>query len=122
MIKQHERQLVKLATLARYWILTSTTKAGSGHPTSSLSSVELGVALFFGGILRADLSDPKYHNNDRVIFSKGHAVPLLYTLYAIAGKILPEELATLRTFNSRLEGHPTERFPYTEAATGSLGQ
>lgn len=122
MIKQNEQHLKRLAALARYWILTSTTHAGSGHPTSSLSAVELGVALFFGGVLHADLSDPEYHNNDRVIFSKGHAVPLMYTLYAIAGKILPEELSTLRTFNSRLEGHPTERFPYTEAATGSLGQ
>lgn len=102
-------------------ILTITTTAGSGHPTSSLSAVELMTVLFFKN-LRYDLKDPKNPNNDRVIFSKGHASPLYYSLYAAAGVISPEELLTYRTFDSVLEGHPTERFAYTEAATGSLGQ
>jgi len=114
--------LNKLCRLVRYWILESTTEAGSGHPSSSLSAVELMVALFFGGILHADLNDPKNPANDRIIFSKGHASPLLYALYAAAGFIDAYALKTLRQFSSPLEGHPTSRFSQIEAATGSLGQ
>ncbi|MFH1713171.1 MAG: transketolase, partial [Candidatus Jacksonbacteria bacterium] len=112
----------KLAKLIRYYILTSTTAAGSGHPSSSLSAVELTAALMFGGFFCFDADNPDYPNNDRLIFSKGHAAPLFYGLWAAAGKISEEELMTLRQFNSRLEGHPTLKFPYSEAATGSLGQ
>jgi transketolase len=115
-------KLDKLCRLVRYFILESTNKAGSGHPTSSLSAVELMVTLFFGGFLQYDLQAPEYHNNDRVIFSKGHASPLFYSLYAAAGQVSEEELLSLRTFGSPLEGHPTPAFPFTEAATGSLGQ
>lgn len=114
--------LEEITKLIRYLILSSTTKAGSGHPTSSLSAVELMATLFFGGYFHADLDNPENPNNDRLIFSKGHAAPLLYALYAVAGKISIEELMSLREFGSRLEGHPTMAFPYTEAATGSLGQ
>lgn len=115
-------KLKKLAKLIRYYILLSTTKAGSGHPTSSLSATELMTALFFGGIFRFDTDDPMHPNNDRLIFSKGHASPLFYAQWAAAGKIAEEELLTMRKFGSRLEGHPTPVFPYVEAATGSLGQ
>jgi transketolase len=80
------------------------------------------TALLFGGVFRADLDDPKSPANDRLIFSKGHASPLFYSLYAAAGKISVDELMSLRKLGSRIEGHPTMRFPYTEAATGSLGQ
>jgi transketolase len=114
--------LTKLCRLVRYWILESTTEAGSGHPSSSLSAVELMVALFFGGILRADLKNSKNPANDRIIFSKGHASPLLYALYAASGIIDADALKTLRQFASPLEGHPTSRFSQIEAATGSLGQ
>src|SRR3989338_2891921 len=114
--------LKQLAKLIRYYILTATTKAGSGHPSSSLSGVELMTALIFGGFFRADLKNPQYANNDRLIFSKGHASPLFYSLYAAAGAIEETELLTMRKFNSRLEGHPTLAFPFTEASTGSLGQ
>ncbi|MDP3964273.1 MAG: transketolase [bacterium] len=114
--------LSELAKLVRYYIIQSTTKAGSGHPTSSLSAVELMVALMFSGMFRADLAKPDYHNNDRLIFSKGHASPLLYSLYAVAGKVSEKELYSLRKFGSRLEGHPMPVFRYTEAPTGSLGQ
>jgi transketolase len=99
-----------------------TTQAGSGHPTSSLSATELMAGLMFGGIFRYDLDNPKHPNNDRLIFSKGHATPLFYTLWAMAGKLTEAELMTYRHFGSPLEGHPTMTFPYTEAATGSLGQ
>ncbi len=114
--------LEKLCQLIRYDIITSTTEAGTGHPTSSLSAVELMTTLFFGGFLHYDLENPHNISNDRVIFSKGHASPLFYSLYHAAGAISYEELMTLRTFGSNLEGHPTPRFKYTEAATGSLGQ
>ena len=114
--------LKKLATLMRYYILTMTTQAGSGHPTSSLSAVELMAGLMFGGSFRYDLDHPEHPNNDRLIFSKGHATPLFYTLWAIAGKLTEADLMTYRHFGSPLEGHPTMTFRYTEAATGSLGQ
>lgn len=115
-------QLKKIAKLIRYWILLSTTEAGSGHATSSLSAVELITALLFGGKFRFDLKNPQYPNNDRLIFSKGHASPLLYALFGAAGVLTEKELKTLRKFSSPLEGHPTPRFAYAEAATGSLGQ
>lgn len=116
------KELVNLAKLVRYYILLSTTEAGTGHPTSSLSATDLMVGLMFGGFFKADLNNPENPLNDRLIFSKGHAAPLLYSLYAAAGKVSEEELLTLRKFGSRLEGHPTMEFPYTEAGTGSLGQ
>jgi len=115
-------QLEKLAKLIRYYILTSTTEAGSGHPTSSLSGTDLMTALLFGGTFRFDLEMPGHPNNDRLIFSKGHASPLFYSVWAAAGKVSEKELMGMRKFGSRLEGHPTLAFPYTEAATGSLGQ
>jgi transketolase len=115
-------QLKKLAALVRYYCLISTTAAGSGHPTSSLSAADLMVGLFFGGLYRFDLDHPDHPNNDRLIFSKGHASPLLYALYAAAGRVSEEELLSLRRFDSPLEGHPTPDFKYAEAATGSLGQ
>lgn len=116
------KKLRDLAKLIRYYILVSTTDAGSGHPTSSLSATDLMTVLFFGGFYRFDLKNPNYPNNDRLIFSKGHASPLLYALYGATGILTEDKLKTLRKFGSPLEGHPTMAFPYTEAATGSLGQ
>ena len=115
-------KLEKISKLIRYFILISTTKAGSGHPSSSLSAVELMSTLFFGGFFKFKINDIKYINNDRLIFSKGHASPLMYSLWAAAGAVSEEELMTMREFGSRLEGHPNPNFPYAEAATGSLGQ
>lgn len=114
--------LEKITELLRYYILISTTEAGSGHPSSSLSAVELMATLMFGGFFQTDLDNPEKPNNDRLIFSKGHASPLLYALYAVAGKISESELKRLRKIDSNLEGHPTMNFTYTEAPTGSLGQ
>ena len=111
-----------LARLIRYYSLVSTTEAGSGHPTSSLSAADLMTGLMFGGTFRFDLDKPLHPNNDRLIFSKGHASPLFYSLWAAAGVVSERELLTLRKFGSPLEGHPTRAFRYTEAATGSLGQ
>ena len=116
------KKLEELAKLIRYYILLSTTETGSGHPTSSLSAVELMAGLFFLGVFRARLEDPAYPNNDRLIFSKGHASPLFYALYGATGAIEEDEIKTFRKFGSRLEGHPSMAFPYCEAGTGSLGQ
>ena len=115
-------KLEELARLMRYYILTATTHAGSGHPTSSLSATELMGALLFGGIFRYDTERPQHPNNDRLIFSKGHASPLYYAMWAAAGQLSEEDLLTYRKFGSPLEGHPTMSFRYVDAATGSLGQ
>src|SRR3989344_15583 len=117
-----KNDLKKITNLLRYDILTSTTAAGSGHPSSSSSAVELMTVLWFDGYLHTDFKDPKYIFNDRIIFSKGHAAPLLYSLYHAAGQISHDELLTLRRFDSVLEGHPTPRFKFIDVATGSLGQ
>lgn len=116
------KQVQTLARQIRRDILISTTAAGSGHPSSSLSAVELMVGLLFGGIFRADLTKPKSLANDKLIFSKGHAAPLLYALYAAAGTVMFKELQRLRKNTSQLQGHPMMDFPYTEIPTGSLGQ
>lgn len=120
--KEKIENLRRLATLVRYYILFSTTTAGSGHPTSSLSATELMVGLLFGGTFRYDADHPEHPNNDRLIFSKGHASPLFYALWGAAGKLRQEDFMTYRKFGSPLEGHPTVAFRYVEAATGSLGQ
>jgi len=114
--------LKEISRVVRYYILASTTQAGSGHPTTCLSAVELMVSLLFGGFFHFDADNPDNPNNDRLIFSKGHAAPLLYSLWTVAGKLTEEDLLTLRKFGSPLEGHPVRAFPYSEAATGSLGQ
>lgn len=115
------KKLQELARLVRFYILGMTTRAGSGHATSSLSAVELMVALYFNR-LRYDLKNPQNPQNDRVIFSKGHASPLFYALYRVAGAISEKDLEGYRKFGSELEGHPRPNFKYAEAATGSLGQ
>lgn len=114
--------LRELARLIRYHILTSSTRAGSGHPSSSLSATELMCCLLFGGVLRYDPERPDLPNNDRLIFSKGHASPLFYALWATAGRLTEDDLSRMRTFDSPLQGHPVASTPFAEAATGSLGQ
>ncbi|MBA4364913.1 MAG: transketolase [Coprothermobacter sp.] len=114
--------LAALARRVRYDILHMSTEAGSGHPTTSLSATDLLTGLFFGGTFRFDLDHPQNPCNDCIIFSKGHASPLFYALYAAAGVLSQEDLLTYRRMGSPLEGHPTPRFAYAEAATGSLGQ
>lgn len=114
--------LEAIAKLIRYYSLVMSTEAGSGHPTSSLSATDLMTGLLFGGAFRYELDEPSHPNNDRLIFSKGHASPLFYSLWAVAGKVTEKELMSYRKLGSPLEGHPTPAFKYTEAATGSLGQ
>ncbi|SPF47472.1 Transketolase [Syntrophobacter sp. SbD1] len=115
-------KLEKIGKLIRYYSLAMSTEAGSGHPTSSLSATDLMTGLLFGGSFRYDLERLDHPNNDRLIFSKGHASPLFYSLWAAAGAVSEKELMTFRRFGSPLEGHPTAAFRYASAATGSLGQ
>jgi transketolase len=104
-------------------IVTSTTKAGSGHPSTSLSMVEVMTVLYFGGVLRYDPEGPEDPGRDRFILSKGHGAPGLYATLAEAGYFPEADLASLRQLGSPLEGHPNMcRLPGVEASTGSLGQ
>ncbi len=104
----------------RKWSIIMTTQAGSGHPTSALSAADIVAALFFD-VMQFDPDRYENPSNDRFILSKGHASPVLYAAWHELGKLSDADLLTYRHFNSPLEGHPTLRFPYTEAATGSLG-
>jgi transketolase len=115
-------KLNAIAARIRRLSLISTTNAGSGHPSSSLSAADLMTALLFGGSFRFNVENPAHPNNDRLIFSKGHASPLYYSQWVAAGVLKEDELMELRKFSSRLEGHPTKEFDFVEAATGSLGQ
>jgi transketolase len=99
----------------------ASAKAGSGHPTSSMSAADL-AAVLLAAHFRYDYDDPKNPANDRLIFSKGHASPLVYGLFRAAGVLSEEEFMTYRQFGSRLEGHPTPALPWVDVATGSLGQ
>jgi transketolase len=95
--------------------------AKSGHPTSSMSGADL-MAVLLAKYLRYDFDEPEDPRNDHLVFSKGHASPLLYSVYKAAGAITDDELLTFRKFGSRLEGHPTPVLPWVDVATGSLGQ
>ncbi|HVH63408.1 MAG TPA: transketolase [Candidatus Dormibacteraeota bacterium] len=98
-----------------------STAAGSGHPTSSMSAADL-IAVLAARYLQYDWSKPKDPNNDHLIFSKGHASPLLYAMYKAVGAVTDQEMMTFRKFGSRLQGHPTPVIPWVDVATGSLGQ
>src|SRR5260221_5626256 len=110
-----------LARQLRADSIRCSTAAGSGHPSSSLSAADL-MAVLLAGHLRYDWSAPKTPANDHLIFSKGHASPRYSALLRAAGAIDDAELMTFRKMGSRLEGHPTPILPWTDVATGSLGQ
>ncbi len=113
--------LQNIATQLRIDSIRSTSEAGSGHPTTCMSAADVVAALFFAE-MRFDPKDPQNPANDRFVLSKGHAAPLLYSVWAEAGLFPREELLTLRRIDSDLEGHPTPRLPFVDVATGSLGQ
>jgi transketolase len=115
--------LKEIARQLRLDILDMTTRAASGHPSSSFSCVEILVALFYGGILRYRPEDPWWPERDRFIMSKGHAAPALYAILAQTGYFNREELWRLRQIDSPVQGHPIQgMMPGVEATTGSLGQ
>ncbi|HXW33007.1 MAG TPA: hypothetical protein VEJ87_00390, partial [Acidimicrobiales bacterium] len=114
--------IAEVAAQLRVDSIRSSTSAGSGHPTSSMSAADL-IAVLAARHLRYDWDDPHSRANDHLIFSKGHASPLLYSLYKAVGVVSDEELMTgYRRFGQRLEGHPTPILPWVDVATGSLGQ
>lgn len=114
--------LQDLAAQLRIDSIRASTSAGSGHPTSSLSAADL-LAVLMSRHLRYDWEEPDNPANDHLIFSKGHASPLIYSVFKAAGQVGEEELMTgYRRFGSRLQGHPTPVLPWVDVATGSLGQ
>jgi transketolase len=114
--------VAELAAQLRVDSIRSSTSAGSGHPTSSMSAADL-IAVLMARHLRYDWDDPHASTNDHLVFSKGHASPLLYSVFKAAGVVSDEELMTgYRRFGQRLEGHPTPILPWVDVATGSLGQ
>jgi transketolase len=116
-------KVAQTAAEMRRDILKMIALAGSGHPGGSLSAADILAVLFFGDVLRYRADEPGWDRRDRFILSKGHAAPVLYAALAHAGYFEPSELATLRKFGSRLQGHPdSKKLPGVEVATGSLGQ
>jgi transketolase len=118
---QQTERWAELGQQLRVDSVRAAAAAGSGHPTSSMSAADL-MAVLLDGHLRYDFDEPANPCNDHLIFSKGHASPLLYSLYHAAGAIDEGELLSFRKLGSRLEGHPTPRLPWVDVATGSLGQ
>lgn len=115
--------LKKIAKELRLDVLEITTRAGSGHPSSCFSAVEILTVLYFGGVLRYRASEPLWPQRDRFIMSKGHAAPLLYAVLARAGYFERDMLWKLREIDSPVQGHPVQySLPGVEATTGSLGQ
>ena len=120
--REHDPDLWReLGQQLRVDSVRAAAAGGSGHPTSSMSAADL-MAVLLAGHLRYDFGEPKHPGNDHLIFSKGHASPLLYAMYVAAGAIPDEELLTFRHRGSRVEGHPTPVLPWVDVATGSLGQ
>jgi transketolase len=117
----NREQMHELAQQLRVDSVRAAAAANSGHPTSSMSAADL-MAILLARYLRYDFSAPENAANDHLVFSKGHASPLLYGMYKLAGAIDDEELLTFREFGSRLQGHPTPEIPWVDVATGSLGQ
>ena len=114
--------VTQLARQLRVDSIRASASAGSGHPTSSMSAADL-LAVLVARHLRYDWEQPKAEANDHLIFSKGHASPLLYSVYKAVGVVSDEELMSgYRRFGSRLQGHPTPMLPWVDVATGSLGQ
>ncbi len=117
------QKLKEISRGLRLDILEMTTRAGSGHPSSSFSAVEILTVLYFGGILRYRAEEPLWPKRDRFIMSKGHAAPLLYAVLTRAGYFDREMLWKLREVDSPVQGHPVQYcLPGVEATTGSLGQ
>jgi transketolase len=114
-------EIHQLAQRLRIDSIRTAAAASSGHPTSSMSAADL-MAVLMARHLHYDYDNPENPNNDHLIFSKGHASPLVYSMFLAAGAITDEEFLTFRQFGSRLEGHPTPVLPWVDVATGSLGQ
>lgn len=116
------QELTDIACKVRIDALKGIHAAGAGHPGGSLSVTDILVSLYFN-VMNVDPADPAKEDRDRLVLSKGHAAPALYSTLAHRGYFDPAELLTLRKMGSRLQGHPSmELCPGVEMSTGSLGQ
>lgn len=116
-------ELERLSVDLRRDAIEAITRAGSGHPGSALSTMDVLVALYFGGILRHDPKRPEWEERDFFLLSNGHACPGLYAVLAQAGYFPKSELPSLRRLGSPLQGHPKRgMLPGIEISSGSLGQ
>lgn len=105
---------------ARKLVIRATAEAGSGHPGGSFSMAEILGCLFYRH-LRYNPRNPQWPDRDRLVLSKGHAAPGLFSNMAVAGYFDESEMDTLRAFGSRLQGHPDFKCPGVEFCGGSLG-
>jgi transketolase len=117
----NDEQIHELAQRLRIDSIRAAASANSGHPTSSMSAADL-MAVLMARHLHYDYDEPTNPNNDHLIFSKGHASPLVYSMFLAADAITDEDLLSFRKFGSKFEGHPTPVLPWVDVATGSLGQ
>lgn len=116
-----KKQLQDMANIMRRDVLKITSKAGSGHPTSCMSSAEIMSVLFFDE-MRYDIKNADNENNDEFVLSKGHAAPIWYSALYRAGAT-KKDIMTLRKSGSPFEGHPMpSSFEWVKVGTGSLGQ
>lgn len=113
-------QIKKNVRKARKLVIKATSNAGSGHPGGSFSMAEIMGCIFFK-YLKFDPKNPQWDQRDKLILSKGHASPGLFSNMALAGYFDVSELDTLRQFGSRLQGHPDLKCPGVEFCGGSLG-
>ncbi len=115
------KELTKVATQLRRDVVNTIYYAGDGHPGPCMSIADILAVLYFD-IMKVDPNDPKWVGRDRFILSKGHACPVYYAALARKGYFPPAELKTLRSLNSRLQGHPVQKLtPGVDATSGSLG-
>ncbi len=112
--------IIKQVREARKLVIRGTSNAGSGHPGGSFSMAEIMGCIFFK-FLRYDPKNPLWEDRDRLVLSKGHASPGLFSNLAVAGYFDKSEIETLRKFESRLQGHPDFKCPGVEFCGGSLG-
>ncbi len=120
-IDEQTQFLEKKANDIRQSIITMLLTAGSGHTAGPLGMADIFALLYFK-MLKHDPKNPSWEDRDRVVLSNGHICPVLYAAMAHAGYFPLEELATLRKFGSRLQGHPhREYLPYLENSSGPLG-
>ncbi|MDE2986469.1 MAG: transketolase [Chloroflexota bacterium] len=114
--------LIEVCKRIRRHIVEMTHSAQSGHPGGSLSATEIFAALYFGGVVRHDPSNPQWERRDRVILSKGHATPVVYATLAEAGYFDAELIPSFRSLGTELQGHVVRNKPAgVEMSGGALG-